>query len=161
MAEFSEVYEQDFDAAIKTYNAAVEGYTFDPDISPSDMLSKIYRETVHSMEVLITACRFLSTHDAKIRPHLRWLPILQADLDSLWRTFGYWDGDDLLINIERHFERLLWGYGIAIQRDGEQLRFDHFDEGRKYSDLMSYIAPVLSGDILDLMGISVEALNSS
>ena len=161
MAEFSEAHERDFDVALKNYNTAVEAYAPNLDSGPTDILSGIHRETERGMTVLITACRFLSTHKAEARPELGWLPILQADLDSLWRTFGYWQDDDLLINIERHFERLLWGYGIALQRDGDQLRFDHFGEGGKYSDVISYIVPLLSKDFLDQMGINVEALEEN
>lgn len=158
MASFEEGHSADLDSSVNAYEALLAAYEPQQTQSTEEIMIGVYGATEAAMSVVVSACRFLGIHSADARPSLTWLPLLAADLDTLWRTYGFWDGSDLLVNLERHFERLVWGFGIVMQRQGGQLRFDHMDNGGRYAGVLKYIEPMLSDDVLDSLGISVQAL---
>ena len=51
----------------------------------------------------------------------KWLPTFQKDLDSYWRSREQWASLDELFALNRHFERLLWQFGIFPWKTDEGL----------------------------------------
>ncbi len=158
MEPFEKGHSADLDSSVTAYEAVLAAYAPQPTQTSEEIMVGVYGATEASMSVLVAACRFLGTHSADARSTLTWLPLLAADLDALWRTYGFWEGSELLVNLERHFERLVWGFGIVMQRQGDQLRFDHMDNDGRYAGVLKHIEQFLSDDVLDSFGISVEAL---